>query len=200
MPSNIWNTFFDHFSQGLKSVCPNQFARDWNNVEARTDIYRSIIQSATAMPATPKLTFEKERCRIDFMLGNEVPTRHGLRPAFVPIIAIESENHVKDAAHEVNSLCALACPTKLLITCAIWARKPKAQLSREALLQHWRSIYIAHQGPRSGRQSDVFAIVVGERTRQELRFYLEFISSPIAGLPEPFHIVQLPVDEACPVR
>jgi len=194
MPLTTWTTFFDHFSRGLKAMPADRFARAWNVEEERTAIYRSIVWDAKTVPAMSSLSFQPERCRIDFMLGNEVTTGPGLRPAFVPVIAVESENDVKDAAFEVDSLCAVAAPIKLLITCAIWKGKPPRQLPREALLEHWRSIHAAHRAGRPNLPNDVFAVVVGERTRQDLRFYVELLSSPPAPLPKPFHEVRLPFD------
>ena len=194
MPISTWTTFFDHFSRSLKAVPPDRFARAWNVEDERTAIYRAIIKSAGTVPAMSALTFRPERCRIDFMLGYDVPSATGLRPAFVPVIAVESENNVKDAAFEVDSLCALAAPVKLLITCAIWHETPPTQLPREALLEHWRAIHAAHRAGRPELPEDMFAVVVGERTRQDLRFYLEYLSAPPGPLPEPFHQVRLPRD------
>ncbi|SDG94452.1 hypothetical protein SAMN05216466_106140 [Paraburkholderia phenazinium] len=177
MPLTLWNDFFDRFTVGLSAVDPITFLAAWDLEEARTTVYRGILKGVADGMG---LAFKREHCRIDFMLGSAHPVDRDAPGAFVPVIAVESENEAMDAHNEVNYLHALTAPVKVLITCALWTREGRAQWEPQRLLAHWRAIRQAHVAAVPQRPDDVFAVIVGEKAQngRSVRFFLEMLSDP----------------------
>jgi len=183
MHDRLLDDFLDAFSSALSEVSPTHLADVWHvgGTRRRTALYADLLgQVATALG--PEWVVKKEHCRIDFVLGKTIPLPGAKHDGIVPLIAVESENMAPGASNEVDNLCALAAPVKVLITCAIWSRTPPSQDARERLLDRWRSIHAAHVAALPERAKDVFVVIVGERTRkgstQRLRFFKEVLAGP----------------------
>ena len=196
MSVKLLSDFIDKFATALSQVQPSVLADAWveGRTKERTQIYRDILCSVAAA-MTPMLTVKEQHCLIDFVLGKPIELDGVDSKAIVPLIALESENIVTGTCKEVDNLCAMASPIKVLITCAIWSREPGKQDDREKTLERWRSIHAAHVAALPGRAEDAFVVIVGERTRKKLRFFKEVLSAPgvvSAALVDLIPPIQLP--------
>lgn len=171
MPDTLLNDFLEKLSAALSAYSSAELGAAWvpGRTTRRTAIYRTILQSVAAA-MRPRLALKEQHCLIDFVLAKTITD------GIVPMIAIESENKVDGTTKEVDNLCAMAAPVKVLITCAIWSRAARTQADREKTLQRWRNIHAAHVEALPGRADDQFVVIIGERIGNELRFFKEVLS------------------------
>ena len=95
------------------------------------------------------------------------------RPEPVPLIFVESENEVEKTGHEVQKLCSMSAPLRVLITVAQWDDAPgfwNRGGIRPLMVERWNRIVVAQNNvwPNPG----IIGYIVGERGRDDmLRFY-----------------------------
>jgi hypothetical protein len=191
MPSPLLQPFLDSFTKALLRQPPQDLLDIWKGKTKRTNFYKRTLRDTEK---DLDLTLKPEHCRIDFVLGKSFEIPGICHSGMVPLIALESENEVDDAWEEVDKLCAINAPVKVLITCAIWSRpsqrKAPGQTPRDDLLVRWRAIHAAHPS----RADDTFLVIVGERTKHSLRFFTAMLSGchPEAiTKPKPFLEIEL---------
>lgn len=82
----------------------------WRSKPDRTRVYAENVMPAVA--ATLGLKFAKERFTADYVMS-----KTSVRGTSVPLIYIESENEYSRADYEIEKLCSLNAPLRVLLTC-----------------------------------------------------------------------------------
>lgn len=143
-PHQLATTFKDAFCKALESNERNDLLKMWQSVTDKTWFYEKTLMPTVAQQLGWELHIEKFRC--DFMFLDE---------RAVPLVAVESENAHETAGHEVNCLCSLAAPLKVLLLSCDWQGSEKAKY-----LPKWAEIIRTHHSVVS--LDCLYLIVVGE--------------------------------------
>lgn len=141
----------------------SDFEKAWNGLEEKTVLNNQIFRRVAERL---EYEFGTEFLRCDFVIKN----RDG-----IPVVFIESENNHTSAGHEIEKLCAVAAPVKILILSCEWSDSEKEQY-----LPIWKD-RIARQHSYFGEDC-VYAILVGELGRGRpddgvLRYIFDVIDS-----------------------
>jgi len=168
----LWNDFASELLRELRVLSPEQLSEFWGTVPGRTEFYLNrdcglIKKIATRMGMRfPK----KENMHIDGELDRE--------DGF-PEIFIEVENYVKGVADsELEKLCYVRAPLKVLITVCAWPN--------EALKSRWlQDVRDCQQKWLPESAEVVYGFIIGEAKqenkdsgkREGLKFHL-FAASP----------------------
>jgi len=155
-----WNRFKSSLAEELRATPIEVFAAAWGGRKDKTGFYGSSLIPRIAQKCEMKVWYEFLRC--DFALANGEG---------VPLVFIESENCHGSASEEIEKLCCIAAPVKVLFLSCSWHDS-----EREAWLGGWLQ--------RIRKQHDliefesIYMVVVGEWGRgnpsdEVLRYYLE---------------------------
>lgn len=159
----IWQSFKDALAGELPGASAELMAA-WSNRSARTSFYTSHLFERVA--ARLKLQVEAERFKIDCALVRPVDPP----PLRVPVVLLESENDVWTAIDEIEKLCRLAAPLRVLLTVAEWSQAWPHGGHAQRLMTTW--IRPIEACGRSYPQDGCLAIVVGELPSDgDLRFH-----------------------------
>jgi hypothetical protein len=142
--STEWRNFEAALIKELKETPIAEFARAWTGLFDRTAFYRNVLLPRVAKSLGYVLAYEHLRC--DFVI---------LNTDRVPVIFIESENNHLSASQEIDKLCAVSSPVRVLFLSCEWAEG-----QRERWLPGWQKTFATHH--IYSEQKAVYMIVVGE--------------------------------------
>lgn len=173
-----WQRFRDSLILELKATPIADFEAAWMGLKNKTGFYGSDLLARVSERNNWTVWYEFLRC--DFALVNHDG---------IPIVFIESENNHQSASEEIEKLCCVCAPLKVLLLSCSWYDSERA-----IHLQGWRE--------RIRKQNEalsfdcVYAIVVGEWGRGYpddgvLRYYIESFDADGADL-EPTIEVEIP--------
>ena len=133
-PQALWQIFVEHLQHSFRAFPPESFRKAWQSHADRTDFYRFMMREVARRM---KLELIPEFRKIDFAMAKR---RH---EALVPVIFVECENITTTAYKEVDKLCWLAAPLRVLMTSVEW--DPSLGLwdnggKRQQLITCWGSI------------------------------------------------------------
>jgi hypothetical protein len=108
----LWADFVCQLKIYLESADRGALVGAWERSANRTEFYRTVAlrKIATAMG----YEFGRELYKVDFVMWKVVDSEK------VPVIFIESENDAMTATHEIQKLCCIAAPLRVLITVVEW--------------------------------------------------------------------------------
>ena len=150
----------------------------WSSSTKRTQFYRDCLlrKVATALD----LELKPELFRRDFAM--RVKATNG---RMVPVIFIESENQAGTADYEIEKLCAVCAPLRVLITVTTWDESPGIWPRggyKTAYSARWREIIKAHG--EVWPQPGIIGVLVGEWREKTLKFYA-FAFDPLGNVCDP---------------
>ena len=90
----------------------------------------------------------------------------------VPRVAVSGGFRTDSSTQELRSLCCLATPLKVLLTCAEWCDDPGYWSHggmKNTLLSEWRQVIVAHNG--LAPQPHIVGVLVGEIKGSTFRLY-----------------------------
>lgn len=177
---HLWFEFIEHFSVCIRRCSDEQLRQAWSNDTSRTKFYTNHLLPQVADDMNLKIS--KEKFKVDFMMAVEDPySEHK-----IPKIYIESENIFNSADHEIEKLCSLNSPLRILITVDAWRRNdPTKKFSK---LRKWQSIIVAHQKHNKLDFAGTIGILIGDFKSDILRFHaLAFW--PDGELRDPEHVI-----------
>lgn len=165
--TELWSEFVKAFAGELQSTQEADatvLAWHWLSQTARTTLYADRILKQVAIRLGMVLV--PERFKVDFAMG----VKQG--ETLVPLVFVESENQAKGAEWEINKLCSLRAPLRVLICCTEWLETPgywPRGGRRTELVKCWSEIIQAHNRhlPDHGK----IGLIVGESGKGGLRFY-----------------------------
>jgi hypothetical protein len=143
-PKQLWADFKSAVSKALDEVEKANLIEAWKTTRRKTEFYEWVLMPAVAKRLSLKLQIERLRCDYTF-----------LDPNGVPLIAVESENAHPTAWQEMESLCSLAAPLKVLVLSCDWQASEK-----DKYLLEWTDIIRKHHAVVS--VDCLYAVVVGE--------------------------------------
>ena len=176
--STEWRNFKHALIQELKATPLTEFESFWPSRPDRTRFYKTKLLPNVA--ARMGHHFRPEFLLVDYAILND---------DHVPVVFIESEHSHPSASHEIEKLCAVCSPVKVLLLCCEWADGV-----REECLPSWKKRITTHH--KYYDLNAVYILVVGEWGRGKpkddeiLRYYIE--SFDIFGMEiEPKEILEL---------
>ena len=126
------------------------------------------------------LEITKEKFKVDFVMGKEDSSEH-----VIPKIYIESENVFNSAGQEIEKLCSLNSPLRILITVDERPNDPEKKFRK---LREWQSIIKAHKKQNKQNFLGTIGILIGAFKSDILRFHaLAFW--PDGDLRYPEHVI-----------
>lgn len=177
-PKTEWKKFRDSLVAELKLTPIGEFEEAWQGLKNKTEFYGSKLLVRVAHRNQWEIWNEFLRC--DFALANSDG---------IPIIFIESENNHASASEEIEKLCCIAAPVKVLFLSCEWFNS-----ERQAFIDDWLE-RIRRQ--HSALPFDcMYMFVVGEWGRGDpddgiLRYYLESFD-PLGQEIEPRLEIEIP--------
>lgn len=156
--------FKREFISVLKSTSVERLNLAWSSQTERTAFYYEILRPISHNLGLKLIT---EFLRVDFCLNSSID---------IPLIVIESENIVSSANHEVEKLCSLAAPVKVLLLCCSWADYERAKW-----FDGWRKRIKDHHVEI--QRYGIYLFIVAEWGRKQpiydesLRYYIEEVGS-----------------------
>lgn len=159
IPDEIYTWFKASFEQKIKSTPIEDFKYAWSNGLDNKTLFFKTLFSDLIQDSTWLVQYEHFRC--DIMICDQ----HR-----IPLVFIETENMHRTASTEVQQLCCLHAPLKVLFISCSWHDS-----QREKWLHTWQSILRTHHAAYPSNAN--FCIVIGEWGRGIpddgiLRFYL----------------------------
>ncbi len=131
-PSALWNKFKQALSEELTDTPLEQLEKAWE--EKRTTFYRQVMIPAVA--DRMNLIFKDEKLnRVDYVLYKKAANGYE-----IPVIAIESENDCTRCEEEVEKLCCLNLPLKVLFLAMEWNDATR----QEQINDSWQYIFAAN--------------------------------------------------------
>lgn len=143
-PLQLATHFNNAFCKTLAANERDPLLKMWQSTAEKTWFYEKTLMPAVAKHLGLELHIERFRCDFMFLDENEVP-----------LVAVESENAHPTAGHEVNCLCSLAAPLKVLLLSCEWQASEKAKY-----LPEWTDIIRRHHAVVSADCR--YLIVVGQ--------------------------------------
>jgi len=175
---HLWFEFIEHFKICIGKCSDEQLRQARNNSKKRTKFYTDHLLPQVANDMNLEIT--KEKFKVDFVMGIEDPSEH-----VSPKIYIESENVINSAGQEIEKLCSLNSPLRILITVDEWPNDPTKKFSK---LREWQSIVKAHKKQNKQNFSGTIWILIGAFESDILRFHaLAFW--PDGDLRDPEHVI-----------
>ena len=161
IPKLEWPKLADAVEAELCRTPMSEFEAAWKALEAKT-IFNERLWTAASRRLGYKLFNEFLRC--DFVITN---------PEGIPVVFIESENNHGDADHEIEKLCAVSSPIKILMLSCEWSDSERDNWS-----PGWRK-QIALQHSYFGADC-IYVLMVGEWGRGKpddgtLRYLLDVV-------------------------
>ncbi len=175
---HLWFEFVDHFNVCIEKCSDEQLCQAWSSRKDRTKFYTKDLLPQVAKNMNLEIT--KEKFKVDFVMGKEDSSEH-----VIPKIYIESENVFNSAGQEIEKLCSLNSPLRILITVDEWPNDPTKKFSK---LREWQSIVKAHKKQNKQNFSGTIGILIGAFESDILRFHaLAFW--PDGDLRDPEHVI-----------
>jgi len=151
-----WRNFEAALIQELKATPIAEFEKAWDGRLAKTAFYGSVLLPKIAESLGYKIA--SEFLRVDFVILNSDQ---------VPVVFIESENNHESGHEEIEKLCAVSAPVRVLFLSCDWVEG-----EREKWLPGWLDIIATHH--KYYGQEAVYMIVVGEwRGTLQYSYYVE---------------------------
>ncbi len=170
-PRSLWADFSAKFIEYLQTAPSDALATAWSTQTERTKFYQTTALEHVA--STLGYKFRTELFKVDFAMSVVKDDRK------IPIIFVESENLITTAAHEIQKLCCISAPLRILLSVAEWDETKGVWQSgghRTTYLSEWQAIIRAHNSVWS--RTGLIGIVVGEwRPTDVLRFYFTAIDA-----------------------
>lgn len=160
-----WCSFKNNFKKIIENSTQAELIKAWESQTERTTFYTKSVLPKVASELG--LHYIPEMFKVDFVMCGKSSNGHE-----VPLIFIESENNAGSAYKEIQKLCSVSSPLKVLISCVEWCEDPGYWSSggeKSKLLEEWRSIMAAHN--EVWPQPSVYGIIIGEMKNDVLRFY-----------------------------
>jgi len=159
-----WKNFRDSLLCELQLTPLQKFEEAWHGRKDKTGFYGSDLLHRVAERNHQSIWHEFLRC--DFVLANTDG---------VPVVFIESENDHRSARDEIEKLCCVLAPVKVLFLSCEWHDSERA-VYRNGWLERIKKQHSALP------YSCIYMIVVGEWGRgnpcdEILRYYLESYDS-----------------------
>ena len=146
----LWASFRKAFVDTTNEISIVDFEKAWISSGDRTMFYFDSLLPTIAKKLD--LTFEKEMIyRIDGVFS-----KVGGQNTKVPVIYLESENDIRTSEREVNKLCMLNAPLKILMVCNEWNEASKK------LIKEYYWDYIIEDFAEQIGLKGVFAVIIGE--------------------------------------
>ncbi len=175
---HLWFEFIEHFSVCIRKCSDEQLRQAWRKPRNRTKFYTDHLLPQVANDMNLEIT--KEKFKVDFVMGKEDSSEH-----VIPKIYIESENVFNSAGQEIEKLCSLNSPLRILITVDEWPDDPQKKFRK---LREWQSIIKAHKKQNKQNFLGTIGILIGAFQSDILRFYaLAFW--PDGDLRDPEHVI-----------
>jgi hypothetical protein len=140
----LWSNFKDAFVKSLDVIGKSRLEEAWADVRVKTIFYKKDLMPEIARHLGMNHKTERLRRDHSFLDANHVP-----------MIVVECENQHGTAWQEVESLCSLAAPLKVLVLSCEWQAS-----EQKVYLPIWTDIIRKHHAVISLRC--LYAIVVGE--------------------------------------
>lgn len=154
----LWTTFKNSLVESINETETSVFELAWKSRPERTRFYFDSLLPKVA--SKMNLDFEKE---MKFRVDGTFFKKAG-QTSKVPIILLESENNAFDSHDEINKLCLLNAPLKVLMICNDWNDASKKMLTEN----YWG--YIIEDFAKESSLTGYFAIIIGE-WNETLKFY-----------------------------
>jgi len=119
-PNAVWNDFKNAFCDALDEFDRETLLKSWQK-GGRTPFYEHQLTPAIAAKLNLDRIVERFRCDYTFL------DKRG-----IPHIFAESENNHETAGHEIDDLCCLAAPLKILFLSCDWQ-----ETERDKFLPMW---------------------------------------------------------------
>jgi hypothetical protein len=142
-PQKLWAAFKTAFCKALDETEKPKRVEAWRTVRNKTEFYEQTLMPAIKKLLSYDLQIERLRCDYTFLDG-----------AGVPLIAVESENAHSTAWLEIEYLCSLAVPLKVLVLSCDW------QAEKDKYLKEWTEIIRKHHAVVDVKC--LYAVIVGE--------------------------------------
>lgn len=170
-PQQHWDTFKTAFCEALDQTPKAKFEEAWQHIRKKTEFYEWTLMPAVGRQLGCQMKVERMRC--DYTFFDE---------SGVPIIAVESENAHPTAWQEIEYLCSLAAPLKVLVLSCDW------QNEKKKFLPEWTDIIRKHHAIVS--VGCLYVIISGVWDNEELpTYYFTLIDTAGSVLEETKHAV-----------
>lgn len=170
-PQQHWTTFKTAFCKALDQIPKANFEEAWSHVRKKTEFYEWTLIPAVGQHLGCRMEFERMRCDYTF-----------LNQAGVPVIAVESENAHATAWQEMEYLCSLAVPLKVLMLSCDWQNVKKKSLPE------WTDIIRKHHAAVS--VGCLYVIISGEWEDEEMPiYYFTLIDTAGSVIQETMHAI-----------
>jgi hypothetical protein len=151
----LWLNFKNAFTKALDEAGKEKLNEAWKDVASKTTFYGNLMPSI-ANRLGMKHQFERLRRDHTFLKANGVP-----------LIIIECENQHGTAWQEMEFLCSLAAPLKMLVLSCEWQASEKNKF-----LPIWIEIIRKHHAVVS--LDCMYGIIVGEWQESDFSFEYSF--------------------------
>lgn len=146
--ADLWDDFKRLFPAEVRKLNDEQRKQFWSSRPARTNTYRNLLpRVAAGLKLEYNSEYSESLFRIDGLMADRAC--HGM-----PRIWIEYENDARTTEREMDKLCYVRSPLKVLITVDRWPDVPLKDMWLRYVRESWSC------WPESG--DTVYAFVVGE--------------------------------------
>jgi hypothetical protein len=157
----LWEKFLAEFARHVSAVEPDDLMRVWASRPARTDFYKKVLMPQVAAALT--LKHGKEKFTVDYVMSMD------RGDCLVPKVFIESENAIDGAGHEIEKLCSLNSPLRVLITVRNGWKDIGPNAKAYGKLRDWQATIRGHSQANQ-HYSGVIGIIVGSRFEKKVVF------------------------------
>jgi len=154
--------FIEAFHDSLMEFDALALANAWPRKTRRTKLYADSTMPDIARELG--LQHRRERFTVDHALVREDANGHE-----VAQIYIESENEYGRATHEMQKLCSLNSPVRVLITATEKLFPPQPAQGGYGQLRIWQSLVRAH-GENNQMFAGILVVIIGRRHEDALTF------------------------------
>ncbi len=160
---DLWFKFQNETIEQLMNLPKEVVEEAWSSKTDRTYFYKNNLLPSVAKSL--KLIHGNEEFTVDYVMSKLF---YG--EVYVPQVQIESENDIKTAKQEINKLCRLNSPLRVLLTVFDgWDGSHNSNVFR--YLREWQQIIKAHGSLNSEHFLGVVGILIGSYSEHELKFY-----------------------------
>lgn len=161
---DIYSWFRDSLKSKLESISIEDFNDGWSKgLRNKTNFYKNLFGE---LVDNSQMFIGHEQFRCDLTIYDK---------DHIPLVLIETENNHQDASTEIDQLCCLHAPLKVLVISCAWHDS-----ERSRWLPEWQAIIKKYNTAYPSNSK--FCIVVGEWGRgkpddQILRYYMVTLSA-----------------------
>ncbi|WP_141195533.1 hypothetical protein [Vibrio sp. V09_P4A23P171] len=159
----LWTSFKDELVNKLGTFSRDELSDAWSSKSNRTVFYKESL-----LPLVSKelgLFHGNEEFTVDYVMSKSF-----YDDVYVPQIQIESENDIRTANQEMNKLCRLNSPLRVLVTVFDGWDGSKNQKIYD-YLRTWQKTIEAHGSMNMGEFSGVIGVLIGSYHNKELTYY-----------------------------